>query len=491
MSRRKRLYETPVRRFNGGEASVYSQTDMPTKFARILQNMHITEKGGIGKIPGYVKVNTDGAVAETLYTGYEYIKKSGVTERLIAGGGKIFKEDGTALTAIKTGLDANAKVYFSTSNDLCIMSNGVDAMMKYDGTTVSALGGTPPTTGFKSVVHAGRVWIIERSDKMKATHSALEDPEDYTGAGAGSYAFQHYISGDELLDIASYIDLLIFFFRNHILIYSGQDPTATGDFRIVQKVKDTGVVETGTVQELGTDITFLHDSGVKTLKQVVTTGSLNADNDVSDNVDPSMRVSIASASNFSVAHYPAQGWMMLLIGATVWVYSYTWKAWGRIVGADINGLFSCADGSVYLCGTGWLYKYGSGWSFADTDMSIRWEPAWIRPFKNGDKAYPKQLDLIMKPGASVDIVVDVFYDLQPAALADQIQFSTDFGASLMDEPVSDIWENVFYMDHGAYDDIRLPMSGSGKTLSFAFQNTSSFGPIEVNEILVQADRGDS
>src|SRR5574337_2235845 len=101
----------------------------------MLQNSFISEHGSIEKIPGYVKVNTT-PVAETLTSGFVFHKSNGTVVTLAAGGGKIFKVTGATLTAIKTGLDTTAKVYFSQINDLVIMSNGVNPMMKYDGAAV-------------------------------------------------------------------------------------------------------------------------------------------------------------------------------------------------------------------------------------------------------------------------------------------------------------------------------------------------------------------
>jgi hypothetical protein len=59
----------------------------------------------------------------------------------------------------------------------------------------------------------------------------------------------------------------------------------------------------------------------------------------------------------------------------------------------------------------------------------------------------------------------------------------------MDEPVPDAWETCFYMDGGDRDPIRAPLFGGGRSVKLAFSNTSALGPIEINDLAIQAVRG--
>ena len=167
--------------------------------------------------------------------------------------------------------------------------------------------------------------------------SALNNPEDYTAAlDAGYLDFAFVLKrGDELLDMFTFLNMLVFFFRDHIAIFSGSNPTASGDFALQQLIEGCGVVGTDTVQGLGTDCAFLYNSGVKSLRQVVTTGALNL-NDVSEHIDPVIMPDIAgnAGGRWASAHYPKMRCYFILIGNTVWGYSYTWKAWFRMVGTD-------------------------------------------------------------------------------------------------------------------------------------------------------------
>jgi hypothetical protein len=479
-----RAYTHRIQNLSGGEAFIYPYTAMPSKYSLLLQNCHVSDHGSIAKIPGYTKVNTSG-VSETLTTGFEFKKTDGTAQILVAGGGKIFKVNGSALTEIKTGLDTGANVYFSMMNNICIMTNGVDAPMKYDGTTVSALGGTPPATTFKTHPHKGRVWAIERSNKMLATHTALNDPEDYT---EGYIDFKYVLpKGDELLDIKTFVDMIVFYFRNHIAIYSGTTPSGTGsDFSLVQLIEDVGVLDSGLAQGIGTDMAFVNDSGIKSFRQVVTTGNMSLNN-LSDKIDPVLRESLATSGAQGLVHYPKRGWVLALVGNTVHVYSYTWKAWFRITGAGINGMFLSNSGTLYLCGTGYLYQYDSGWDFAGSDIALKWQTGWLPISRTGEYIYPKIAEAIAVPHSAVDLDIKVMYDL--GVLMDENIFQLSLGGdvTLVDDVTN--WDGVDPIDETVYARYRFPVFGRGRTMQFEFSNTSSAGPIVLTDLITHQQKG--
>ena len=117
------------RDFSGGETGIFSYAAMPSKYSMLLQNLYISERKTVKKVPGYEKVNSavGGSAGVNLWTGFEFIKNDGTSIKLVSGGGKIFKITGDTLTPIETGLDNGEKVYFSSMNDLCIMTNGIPA----------------------------------------------------------------------------------------------------------------------------------------------------------------------------------------------------------------------------------------------------------------------------------------------------------------------------------------------------------------------------
>ncbi|HSW62239.1 MAG TPA: hypothetical protein VLH56_02815 [Dissulfurispiraceae bacterium] len=476
--------------FSGGESAMFPVFNTPSKYSALLQNMHISERGTIKKIPGYVAVNST-PVAEPLQTGFEYRKASGTTQLLAAGGGKVFTV-GTTLTQIQSGMNTQARVFFTQMNDLCIMSNGIsaDGPKKWDGTTLSNLGGTPPPTAFKMHAHRGRVWAIERQNKMMASHSALSNPEDWTTSNNAGYIDFRYVlpTGDELLDIATFVDLLVFFFRNHVVIYSGSNPTSSGDFAMTQCISGVGVIDTGTVQALGTDMSFLSLGGVKTLRQVVATGSLDV-GDMSEQINPLVRGDIqeGSAGSFSSAHLPRLGWLMQSIKDTVWLYNYQRKAWGRMVGADVRGMFSTIAGDVYITGSGYVYKYGSGWSFAGLAPVCVWSLAWIALDRSARVAMPKSLELLLAPAPqATKLNVSFRYDMD----IQRFEHSFEIVGTVTSPGTEDVdsvnnWDNIDPLDSLSQQPTKLPLFGSGRRMQITLSNQSATS-IEVVDFIIIA-----
>jgi len=472
----------------GGENSISPILNMNPKFSNLMQNCLVSERGTIAKIPGYVKVNTN-SCGQTLTNGFEFRKIDGTVVILSSGGGKIFSGVGASLTEVHTGLDTSAKVRFAAMNNTCIACNGVNnPLVSSDGTTWTALSGSPPATAFKPHVHKGRVWMLERENKMLATHSSLNNPAEYTGGTSGYIDFKYVLKeGDELLDIFTYVDLLVFCFRNHIVIYSGTTPSGVGsDFAIVQLIEGAGVVGTDTIQNLGTDCAFLYDSGVKSLRQVVTTGNMNLD-DISSNIDPTIRALISGAGSFASAHYPRYGWYIIKIGSSIFIYDYIHKAWGRIVGSDIQGMFSKTDGTLYLTGTNFLYQYDSGFNFAGINPTMIWESAYLPLSRRGEKAYPTMAEIVLYPHEPTALDFRYAYDVQGFTTTYQETIATMPADFYYIDDVTD-WNAIDPFDSIAYDPFKIMLRGGGRTMQLRFENTSN-KLVEIADITILLNRG--
>lgn len=476
-----------VNDITGGEASAFPPGAMPQKFSCLLQNGQVSERGGIGSIPGYVRVNQSPCGVK-LKSGFEFVKSDGTKILLAAGGGKIFKfSHETAWTEIHSGLDNNAIVSFASMNNICIMVNGVDAPQKYNGTAVSALGGSPPATAFKVHVHCGRVWMLERANAMLATHSALNNPEDYTTAANAGYIDFKFVfrRGAKLVDVQTFVDVQVFFFSDSIVIYSGSDPTASGDYKIEQLIDGTGLIGTGAVIPLGTDLAFLSSNGMKTLRQVVTTGSLSVGS-ISQAIDSDIRKDAAEAQNFSFAHYQRRGWAIMQIGQSMRIYSYGYNAWSRVVGADCQGIFHASDGRVYICGTGYLYEYGHGSLFDRVAPQFAWETAWLS-LGQGKRAFPKVIDFSAFPSEEILIELRLMYDLQEPVTDEVIALRVSpYNMTFIDK-VTD-FDAISPFDETIFAQIRAPLYGGGQLLKMRFSAMSK-SDIEISGIAVQTVKG--
>lgn len=489
----RRGSDIPLTDFSGGEAAVFGTFGMPTKYSHILLNCHPTERRSIAKSPGYKRINNN-VLTYTLPSGYEFVKTDGTKITLCAGGGSIYRLDANnQLVAIQSGWAPNAKVRFTTMNNLCLICNGVDAPVKYDGTTVAAIGGGVPVTTFKFHVHKQRVWAIERTNKLLASHCALNNPLDWTTVNdAGYLDFQFVLpKGDELLDVSTMVDYIVFFFQSFVAVYAGFTPSGTSaDFYLAQLIAETGVVGTDTVGALGNDLAYLHETGMKSLSQATVTGNLQQNN-ISVAIDPVLKAEIRANSSglYQIGYYHDLSWFVILIGDKLRIYNYKIKAWSQVGGGDIAGLFNATGGRLFITGSGRLYQYGKGWAFDTKKMPMFWIPGWWTIGKRGENFYPKFLEVENYMGPQVQLNYGARYDRAVSNADTASYLTTELMPSLMDEPLPDIFDNVFLMDQATHEPVRIPMFGGGKSMQMFFHNNSDQGPIEVTSMILRGKLG--
>lgn len=478
----------------GGEASIYPISKWPIKYSELLQNCWVNDRNNIAKVPGYSKTNST-TVSTVLDSGHEFLKTDGTSILLASGEGKIFKFDvgaGEFGAAVKSGLSATP-INYTTFSDNCIVCNGVDAPLKTtDGSTYVSLGAGFPVTAFKAHVHKGRVWFLERTNKMRASFTALNDISTIQGY----YDFQYILKkGDELVDIFTYIDLLVFVFKRHIVIYSGNTPADSVnpddiDFAIVQVIEGVGGIKDNTIQGLGDDYPFLSPDGVKTFKQVVTSGNLNL-NDMSELIDPDLLLSLASMTNADSAHYQKLGWYLLKIDSTIRVFDYVKKTWFRIVGADCNGMFTTASGTLYFLGNGFMYQYDPGnvWDFAGTDPVFWWKSGWLRLSKAGLRCSPKLIELLAYPQEAVTLQMSLLFDRNTPLSLNYYDVDISPGDITYIDSESD-FDAIDPFDETAFETFKTMLHGRGKFLQLQFKNTSD-KQIELSDITLQIVEGGS
>lgn len=537
--------------FRGGEAAVFPITKFNPKYSVMLKNLCISERGGVSVVPGYQALNQS-SCGDIITNGVVFQKADGSEQIIVSSAGRIYllgeyvytvgldavmvfdaveDFDGIGLGEIRggqnelalihSGLDSSAKIYFSQMHDKLIISNGVDFPLKWDGSVMARLGSVfypdfesikdfdviddfdalhaqydIPRTFWKTHVHASRLWALDKADRMMVYHSALKDIDDFQSENNAGYLDMKFVlkQGDKLQDITTYIDVLILFFASHIAIYAGTNPTADGNFQLTQLIDSVGAIAPDTVQSLGTDLTFLSASGVKTLRQVITTGSLNVEG-MSSPIDPAFVPMLSHYSKVSSSHFPTKSWYILSVDDAIWVYSYAWKAWSRISGADCNAIFGSPDGRVFFGGNGYLYEYGVSKSFAGKDIEWEWDTAWLLMGK-GLKVYPKVLNVLSYPlSETATVRIRLVYDYQEAAAPEHyLSFTTQSNLPVNQEDFDAItdfnaianFDNMAELSQPRYADIRLPMFGSGRAMQMRVTGNK---PVEINDILIQYTAG--
>jgi len=142
----------------------------------------------------------------------------------------------------------------TTTANLLVLANGVDAPIRYDTSNGAvSLGGSPPSTGNFPIAWQGRLWLFAGST---AYYSAPNDCEDWTtGGGGGSVTVYRGHDGD-ITGAAIFANNLFVFKRSSVYRIA---PTSTFTEVNVRNVNSSvGCVSHQTIAEVtGSDVNLL------------------------------------------------------------------------------------------------------------------------------------------------------------------------------------------------------------------------------------------
>ena len=143
----------------------------------------------------------------------------------------------------------------------------------------------------------GRIWagnIV--GDTQTLYFSDLLRGTDFTTGSAGFLNIQEvFPNGDNIVAIAGHNGFLVIFGRNNLAIY--ENPIDTGSLLLKDVIYNVGCIARDSVQNIGTDILFLSDGGVRSLARVIQEKSLPM-NDLSKNVRDDLMGNVFSEADF-------------------------------------------------------------------------------------------------------------------------------------------------------------------------------------------------
>lgn len=214
--------------------------------------------------------------AAAITGGVEFVRSNG-TRTVVFGAddGAVYKYNGNGTsTAIITGLTTGTKWYFATYNDKLIFCNRADAPRKWDGTTVSLLGGSPPAKGGPVAVHGNRVHFLDGTTKSRWTWSALNAEEDYTTANNAGFADISPNDGSDAKDLVPSINELVIIKGARPYRVQGTSPSTFTIANVVPTAGSVGAVSTQAALFALNDVWYLGNPGLVRLTAVQGFGDL-------------------------------------------------------------------------------------------------------------------------------------------------------------------------------------------------------------------------
>jgi len=384
-----------ITNFAGGLNQSADDSLLSVNQSRDAQNVDVSS-GTLKTISGYSKYISTAAPAgiTRLMKFYKNNTSTGaVTSYLLAATATaIYYWTGSAWSALATGLTSGDWDYLNyqiSSTDVIIMGNGADVMKKWDGTTFSNLGGTPPVA--KSIsLHAERLWATGvKAHPNTVYYSDDLNPENWTGGeDAAGEVYLPTWDGGVCIGVSNIFSDLVIFKTNNIFRVVGTYPSV---YEVKQVYSSVGSIAEKTIVSGNDRAFFLSKDGLYYYNGVSAYPLLG---DMAKDVviNPSYAKNAVSIIHKNVL-YCAFPEGSSTVNNAVFVYDLLNKNLMIWRGIAVTDFMEYNDELLFTNSTGYVYHIDdTAISFDGTNINAHWETPWqdldaFRVTKTADTLY--------------------------------------------------------------------------------------------------------
>ena len=325
-----------------------SSLDLASGFALTAVNCVIDQYGRVGARKGWTPKNSINSALGTNNIGAigQVVTETGTEYTIVAGNNKLFKLASGTLTELTYGgvppaptITANnwhvaslnnVLYFFQAGHDPLIFDPTVSTTQFYKVDDKTGHSGTVPLANI--VLSAfGRLWVADTAaDKTVIYWSDTLSGHKWTGGSTGSLDVTSVWpkGSDTITGLASHNGFLFIFGKNSIIVYSGaQDVITSGTFKLYDAVTGIGCIARDTIQNTGSDIIFLSDTGLRSVLRTIQEKSAPF-RDLSKNVRNDLMNAIAgeTTNNLKSIYSPFESFYLLSIPGLKTVYCFDMKA---------------------------------------------------------------------------------------------------------------------------------------------------------------------
>ncbi len=475
-------------------------------FASVADNCVIDKQGRIGSRKGLTRIS-DADVTKDIETIFEATNLDGAVTLFSTGNNKIYKGDSTLTElTLPTGYSISAnnwkavnladKVYFFQTGHIPLV---------YDGTSLSE--NTTAPQGNEALAAFGRIWVTDTASDKSTIHFSddlngevwLTAPPT-SGSSAGSLDVREvWTSGaDEIVSLQAHNGFLIIFGRHEILIYRNPDDVITaGAFSLSDTIEGVGCIDRDSIQNIGTDILFLSDTGVRSLGRVIQEKSLpmrnvskNIRNDVLDLITQEtlpIKSAYSTQEAFYLLTFPTSNTVICFdIRSPLEDGTYRATTW-----SEINPKCFCVrkNGDLLIGKLGGIYKY---FGFNDTKVVggqyLANETYDLRYFSNpmnfgnsSNVKFLKKLKIRVIGNNSSETVLNWAYDYS-TNFNKQLFVNTNQQTNLAEYGISEYNTTAEYSGGLDLQNPEVNGTGSGAVLTIGLETTIDGAEYSIQQI---------
>jgi len=322
-----------------------SSLDLAAGFALVANNCVIDQYGRVGARKGWQPVNsasTPLGTADIKAIG-QLVMDDGTEYVVCAGNNKLFRLTGSTLTELTYGgggsaptiTDSNWQIavlnevayFFQIGHAPLVFDPNVSTTTYRRVTEKTGYAGTVPQAD-NAISEYGRIWAATTlTDKVIISFSDLLSGHIWSTGSAGTLDITSVWpkGGDTITGLGAHNGFLFIFGKNSIIVYSGATNPST--MTLSDTVIGIGCIARDTIQNTGSDIIFLSDTGVRSVLRTIQEKSAPF-RDLSKNVrnDLMSAVNGEVTKNIKSVYSPYESFYLLTLPTLKTVYCFDMKA---------------------------------------------------------------------------------------------------------------------------------------------------------------------
>jgi len=524
-----------------------SSTSLPRGWSLEANNCVIDSSGRVAARKGHLKVTTTPlAGTPDIESMHEYLDATGAVEIVSAANSKLYT--GTVTLTEKTGsltiTDDNWK--FQNFNGSVIGVQDSHNPIHYDGTgnftllhdeipdwqaaTAYALGdvvkstsgnetiyfhcttagttdGSEPTwdttvgnttadnsatwttrqfpDGDECLSAFGRVWIVD-STKSVIYYSDLLIGYKFSGGSAGSIDLKSvWVYGmDEIIALSAFNGHLVIFGKKSIVVYSGPDDP--DNMSLVEQVDGIGCIARDTVHDIGTDLWFLSDTGLRGFNRTIQEKSMPV-GDISKNVRDYFRSFYSSEDKSLIrsGYHDVEGFYIINLPTNGITFCFDTRARledgsARVTTWDMvspTAICSARDGTLYFGKEGYVSKY-DGYRDNESTYIMTYKSSWNDFGDSSIIKIPKRMSYLFLGGTNYTITSTLGFDYSDSAVEEQ---KTLNNSSTSEWGIFE-WGEGEWSGGSSYENVSFMPRKSGYVIQYGFKLTVNAAAVSLQKI---------
>jgi len=361
------------------------------------------------------------------------------------------------------------------------------------------VGTLPPgysTADFKpncALAAYGRIWMADIvGDRQTVYFSRLLDGSDFSGGDSGSLSLNSvFPNNDQIIGLAAHNGFLIIFGRNNIAIYG--NPIDVTELTLADYIPNVGCIARDSIQNIGTDILFLSDSGIRSLARVIQEKSLPL-RDISKNVRDDLVSNVASetASNIKSVYFDRDAFYLLSLPATKFVYCFDMRTplqdgaaratvWTNL---EPKSFLVTAAKELYIGKPGYIGKY-----FGHSDNNTSYRLSYYTNYFDFDapaqEKILKQIGMVIIGGSGQEIAIKwgFNYNENYFAVTKQLATGTAYEYNIGEYNIAEFSDGI------VLDRFKSHVGGKGPIMQVGLEAEINGNPLSLQRIDIYIKQG--